>query len=152
MNKPISDSRILRGMEKQLQLRQDRLNAGEKSVGWKVGFGTVASQERLGIHAPLVGFLTDEVLLPSGASVSIEGWTRPAVECEIAIYMGKDLQEAVDRDTTRAAIASIDPAFELADVAFPPDDVEMILAGNIYNRHVILGLADTSRAGCRLDD
>jgi 2-keto-4-pentenoate hydratase len=151
MNNLISDARIRRGMQKQLRLRQDRLNAGDTSIGWKVGFGTPASQERLGITAPLVGFLTERILLPSGASVSIEDWAKPAVECEIAIYMGTDLNEAVDRETTRAAIAAVGPAFELADVCFPPDDVEMVLADNIYNRHVILGRADASRAGCNLD-
>lgn len=151
MNEFIRDTRILRGMEKQLRLRQDRLNAGDKSIGWKVGFGTSASQERLGITAPLVGFLTEKILLPSGANVSIEGWTKPAVECEIAIYMGTDLVEDVNRETTRAAIARIGPAFELADVWFPPDDVEMILSDNIYNRYVILGQADPSRAGCTLE-
>jgi len=151
MHKVVLDPRILRGMERQLKLRQDRLYAGETSIGWKVGFGTPASQERLGINTPLVGFLTNKVLLPSGTSVSVEGWMKPALECEIAIYMGKDLQEVADRETTRAAIASIGPAFELADVDFPADEVEMILAGNIYNRHVILGRADTSRAGGNLD-
>lgn len=151
MNELIRDARILRGMERQLRLRQDRLNAGDKSIGWKVGFGTSASQERLRIHEPLVGFLTEKALLASGAKVSIEGWVKPAVESEIAIYMGADLNGAVDRETTRAAIASIGPAFELADVHFPPDNVEMILADNIYNRHVILGRADISRAGCVLD-
>jgi 2-keto-4-pentenoate hydratase len=152
MNNPISDPRILRGMEKQLRLRQDRLNAGDKSIGWKVGFGTSAPQEHLRINAPLIGFLTERILFPSGANVSIEGWVKPAVESEIAIYMGKDLNEALDRETARAAIASIGPAFELADVRFPPDDVEMILADNIYNRNVVLGRADPSRAGCRLHD
>lgn len=151
MSESIRDARILRGMEKQLKLRQHRLNAGDTSVGWKVGFGTSASQERLRIHEPLVGFLTEKALLPSGAVVSLEGWAKPAVESEIAIHMGNDLYGAVDRETTRAAIASIGPAFELADVHFPPEDVEMILADNIYNRHVILGRADPSRAGCILD-
>src|SRR6266508_4470699 len=47
-----------------------------------------------------------------------------------------------DNETTPPAIASIGPAIELADVDFPPDDVEMILAGNIYNRYVILGSMD----------
>jgi 2-oxo-3-hexenedioate decarboxylase len=151
MNKLLGDTRILRGMEKQLRLRQDRLNAGDKSIGWKVGFGTSAAQERLGINAPLIGFLTQKTLLPSGAKVSIEGWVKPAVESEIAIYMGTDLDGNINRETTRAAIASIGPAFELADVHFPPEDVERILADNIYNRHVILGRADPSRAGCALD-
>lgn len=151
MNKLLEDARILRGMERQLRTRQDRLSAGEKSVGWKVGFGTAAAQERLGIKAPLVGFLTDKLISPSGSSIAIAGWVKPAVESEIAVYMGADLTEPVDRESTRAAIGSIGPAFELADVRFPPDDPEKVLADNIYNRQVILGGGDPSRAGCVLD-
>ena len=151
MNKPVDDPRVLRGMEKQLQLRRDRLCAGEKSIGWKVGFGGPASLERLKLGAPLIGFLTDKTILQTGASVSIAGWTKPAVEPEIAVYMGRDLSESPDRDMTKMAIASLGPAIELADVDFPPNDVEAILAGNIYNRHVILGTKDLSRAGCVLD-
>jgi len=150
MSKPYDDPRILRGMEKQLRLRQDRLDAGEKPIGWKVGFGAPAALECLRLDAPLIGFLTDKALLPSNATVSIAGWMKPAMEPEIAVYMGKDLTEASDRERTRAAIASLGPAIELADVHFPPDEVEEILAGNIYNRHVILGRADTSQAGCVL--
>ena len=151
MNKPIDDPRILRGMEKQLRLRQDRLNAGEKSIGWKVGFGAPASLERLKLDAPLIGFLTDKTILQTGASISIAGYVKAAVEPEIAVYMGKDLPKSPDRETTKAAIASLGPAIELADVDFSPDAVEAILAGNIYNRHVILGSKDPSRAGCVLD-
>ena len=151
MNKLIGDPRVLHGMEKQLKLRQDRLNAGEKSIGWKVGFGAPASLERLELDAPLIGFLTDKTILQTGASVSIAGWTKAAVEPEIAVYMGTDLSQSPDRETTKAAIASLGPAIELADVDFPPDDVETILAGNIYNRHVILGAKDPSRARCVLD-
>src|SRR5574341_910168 len=145
------DARILRGMEAQLKLRQSRLEAGEKSLGWKVGFGAPSSLERLRLDAPLIGFLTDKTLLPSGAMVSITNWTKPAVEPEIAVYLAHDLAKGASRETTRAAIASLGPAIELADVNSPPDDVETILAGNIYNRHVILGRADSSRAGCLLD-
>ena len=151
MSKPIDDLRILRGMEKQLRLRRDRLNAGEKSIGWKAGFGAPTALERLRLDAPLIGFLTDKTLLPSKATVSIHGWTKPAMEPEIAVTMGKDLTEVSDREKTREAVASLGPAIELADVRFPPDDVETILAGNIYNRHVILGRTDSSRAGCVLN-
>jgi 2-keto-4-pentenoate hydratase len=151
MSKAFEDPRILRGMEKQFEQRRDRLNAGEKSIGWKVGFGAPAALERLRLDAPLVGFLTDKTLLPSNATVSITGWTKAAMEPEIAVYMGKDLTEASDRVRTRAAIAALGPAIELADVHFPPDDVEAILAGNIYNRYIILGRADPSRAGCILN-
>ena len=152
MNNPIKDPRVLHGMEKQLQLRRSRLNTGEKAIGWKVGFGAPSALARLQIEAPLIGFLTDRTLLPTGGTVSITGWVKPAVEPEIAVYMGKDLAGRVDRESAQAAIASIGSAIELADVNFPPDDVERILAENIYNRHVVLGHADPSRAGCRLDD
>lgn len=152
MSNPLDDPRILRGMERQLQLRRARLDAGEKLIGWKVGFGAPASLERLRLAAPLVGFLTDKTLLPSGAEVSIDSWTKPALEPEIAVYMDRDLPGDADRPTARAAIAALGPAIELADLDFPPEDVEAILAGNIYNRHVILGEADPSRAGCRLEE
>lgn len=145
------DPRILRGMKTQLKLRQDRLNAGEKPLGWKVGFSAPEAMERLGIDAPLIGFLTDRTSLRSGVTLSLAGWAKPAAEPEIAVYMGKDLLDTSDRETTQAAIASIGSAIELADVSFPPEDVEAILAGNIYNRHVILGRPDSSRAGCVLD-
>lgn len=151
MNVAGYDSRILRGMEKLLKLRQGRLDAGEKSIGWKVGFGAPASLEALRLDAPLVGFLTDKVLLDSGSALSIAGWTKPAAEPEIAVYLNRDLPGVSDRETIQAAISAIGPAIEIADVHFPPNDVEAILAGNIYNRHVILGKSDNSRAGCTLD-
>ena len=145
------DPRIQRGMETQLGLRRVRLEAGEKSIGWKVGFGSPQAMQRLGIQTPLVGFLTDGTLLPTDSSVSIGGWVKPAVEPEIAVYMGEALGGTSDRETARAAVAALGPAIELADVHPPPSDVEAILAGNIFNRNVILGRADASRAGCVLE-
>ena len=146
-----NDSRILRGMEAQLERRRARLESGEKSVGWKIGFGAPAAKEKLSINAPLIGFMTDKSLLHSNVTVSVAGWTRPVVEPEIAVYLGKDLAGGSDRETTRAAIASIAPALELVDINFPPDDVEAILTENIYHRYVIFGRVDTSRAGGELD-
>jgi len=144
---PVHDPRIARGMTAQLARRRERLAAGETALGWKVGFGAPAAMEKLGIRAPLVGFLTARALLPSGASISLAGWTKPVAEPEIAVHLGKDLPAGADRDAVKAAIAGLAPAIELADVDHPPDDVERILAGNIYQRNVILGPRDLSRAG-----
>ena len=57
MNGALNDPRILRGMEAQLKHRRARLNAGEKPIGWKVGFGSPPALARLGLDAPLIGFL-----------------------------------------------------------------------------------------------
>jgi 2-keto-4-pentenoate hydratase len=138
-------------MTAQLARWHGRLNAGEKAIGWKVGFGAPAAMAQLGITAPLVGHLFDRARLASGAAVAVSGWTKPAAEAEIAVYMGKDLPGGADRDKAKLAIAGLGPAIELADVDFPPDDVEAILRGNIYQRHVLLGVCDRTRAGCALE-
>jgi 2-keto-4-pentenoate hydratase len=100
---------------------------------------------------PLVGFLTNRALLPSGSMLSLSGWTKPAAEPELTVYLGKNLPAGADRDTTRAAIAGLGPVIELADVDHPSDDVEGTLACDIYQRHIILGRKDPTRAGGILD-
>ena len=50
---PWDDPRIARGMAVQLQRRRERLDAGEKALGWKVAFSAAAAMERLRTTAPL---------------------------------------------------------------------------------------------------
>lgn len=145
------DPRIARGMASQLASRRQRIGSGDKPLGWKVGFGAPAAMQKLGITAPLVGYLTRRALLDSGAGVPLAGWKKPAAEAEIAVHLGADLPGGASREQAQTAIAGLGAAIELADVDFPPDDVERILAGNIYQRHVILGEPDASRAGCVLE-
>jgi 2-keto-4-pentenoate hydratase len=138
-------------MTAQLSRWRERLNAGEQALGWKVGFGARAAMEKLKITAPLIGFLTDRALVSSGVTLSLANWTKPLAEPEIAVHMGKDLPAGAAREQAMKAIAGLGPAIELADLDRPPDDIEQILAGNIYQRHVILGACDVSRAGGVLD-
>jgi 2-keto-4-pentenoate hydratase len=135
------DPRVRRGLEKQLAWRRERLAAGEKSVGWKMAYGAPAIMQKLGISAPLAGFLTDRSRLESGATVSLRDWTKPVAEPELAVYLGKDLSAGSGRDAAVAAIAAVGPAFELVDIQRPaePDTLELTLAGNISQRHVMLG-------------
>lgn len=148
---PAPDIRVARGMTTQPAQRRARLAAGEKPLGWKVGFGAPAAMDMLGIAAPLVGYLMQSAVLADGAVVLINGWKKPAAEAEIAVHMGADLGANAERLTIAATIAGIGPAIELAEVTFAPDNVEQILAGNIFQRHVILGPCDPSRTGARLD-
>ena len=145
------DPRIAQGMQRQSALRAQRLQAGAKLIGWKVGFGAPAAMQKLKLTGPLVGFLLDQAVLPSGASVSLGGWHKPVAEPEIAILLGRDVGGDADDAAARAAVAALAPALEIADADGPMDDVEAILAGNIFQRHVIVGPRDSSRAGARLD-
>jgi len=145
------DSRVVRGMRVQLDQRCERLAAGDKSLGWKVGFGAPAMLKQLGISGPLLGFLTQNARVQSGGSVSLAGWTKPVAEPEIAVHIGRDVPAGADRDTATAAIAGISPAIELVDVHTPPQDPERILGENIYQRHVVLGGTGPARAGAKPD-
>ena len=141
------DPRVRRGLEAQLDLRRRRLAEGDRPLGWKVAFGAPQAMELLGLDGPLLGFLTSRALVDAGVPYSIAGWTKPAVEAEIAVHMDRDLGPGATRAETQAAIAALGPAIELADIDLPLDDLEAVLAGNIFQRGVLLGPPDSSRAG-----
>ena len=141
------DARVVRGMRAQLEMRRKRLERGDAPLGWKVGFAAPDMLKRLGISGPLVGFLTRNALVRSGATVSLAGWTKPVAEPEIAVHLGRDVPAGADHAAAEAAIAGISPAIELADLTAPPEDPERILSGNIYQRHVVLPDNAPARAG-----
>ncbi|MBI1989962.1 MAG: hypothetical protein HYS65_09555, partial [Betaproteobacteria bacterium] len=114
MNSNSEDPRIARGMQTQLGRWRERLNAGEQALGWKVGFGAPAAMEKLGITAPLIGFLTDRALVASGVTLSLANWKKPLAEPEIAVHMESDLPAGADRRAVKCAIKGIGPAIELA--------------------------------------
>jgi 2-keto-4-pentenoate hydratase len=151
MSETLQDPRIAKGMRAQMELRQKLLDSGAKQIGWKVGLGAPAMQAKCGLTAPIVGFLLDRAELASGATVPLAGWKKPVAEAEIATYIGRDLHAGANRDDVRRAIAALGPAIELADVDGPMDDVQATLAGDIFQRHVILGPRDALRGGARLD-
>jgi 2-keto-4-pentenoate hydratase len=109
--------------------RREILAQGAEPLGWKVGFNLPEFQRKLGIDAPLAGFLTTDGLLEDGADWSLGNQGEVVVESEVAVELGDDAR----------SIAALLPALELAD---PPDlslDVDTILAGNIFHRAVAFG-------------
>ena len=130
----------MRGLQRLVELRRQLAAAGVRQVGWKAAFGSVQAMQRLGIREPLVGFLTEQTLLPADAQVSIAGWIRPVAEPEVAVYLGQDIPPDASPELIRRAIAAVGPAIELADVDRPAhDDLEGVVAGNVYHRHFLLG-------------
>jgi 2-keto-4-pentenoate hydratase len=131
---------IKKGMPLQLAKRRARIAAGERPLGWKVGLGAPASMQKVGIAAPLVGYLMQRALLLSGSTASLAGWTRPVAEPEICVRMMSDLRGGATPDAAIAAIKEIFPAIELADMdPLPtPDNLDALLEADIFQRHVIL--------------
>ncbi|MGA7000784.1 MAG: hypothetical protein WBZ28_02455, partial [Pseudolabrys sp.] len=83
---------IKKGMVAQLAKRRERIAAGEKPIGWKVGLGAPATMLKMGLSAPIVGFLMQRAQLPSGGTASLKGYSRPVAEPEICVRMARDLQ------------------------------------------------------------
>ena len=112
-----------------LERRRAVLADGAEALGWKVGFNLPAIQEKLGIEAPLAGFLSSAGLVADGATLPLGG----------AAHGRRAGGGRGARATTARTIAALLPALEVAD---PPDlswDVERILAGNIFHRAVAFG-------------
>ena len=125
------DPRIVRGMTAQLALRRQRLDAGDKPLGWKVGFGAPAILERFKISGPLVGFLTHNARVAPGGTVSLAGWTKPVAEPEVAV-------DAILKSVAASPVLGYRgpfilegkmPAVPLADVTLQQKD--MLLALNL---------------------
>jgi 2-keto-4-pentenoate hydratase len=112
------------GTEAMLTRRREILAQGAEPLGWKVGFNVPEIQQKLGIDAPLAGFLSTDSLVE-------DTWDEypVVVESEVAVELGGDGR----------SIVALLPALELAD---PPDlelEIEQILAGNIFHRAVAFG-------------
>jgi 2-keto-4-pentenoate hydratase len=115
---------VERGTAALLTRRREILAQGAEPIGWKIGFNVPATQERLGIDAPLAGFLTTDSL--------VEGsWAEypVIVESEVALEVGPDAR----------SIAALFPALEIADEPDLDMEIEQILAGNIFHRGVAFG-------------
>ena len=128
-------------MTAQLAKRRARIAAGEKPLGWKVGLGAPAVMQRLGLTAPVVGFLMQRALLLSGSTVSFAGWTKPVAEAgNLRAHGARPAAAAPPQGDALAAIKEIFPAIELADFDPPPtpDNLDAVLEGDIYQRHVVL--------------
>src|ERR1700752_3026404 len=132
---------VKQGMEAQFAARRARIAAGEKPLGWEIGPGAPANLKKLNIEAPMIGFLRQKAVLPSGSTVSLKNYLRPVAEPEIAVRMATDLGPDATPDAVMAAIKELTPAIELADLDPVPEaaNLDVVLAGDIYQRQVLLG-------------
>lgn len=92
-----------------------RYARGEKRVGVKMGFTSLAKMEQMGIGEVIWGRLTDAMQVANKDSVPFDRFVHPRVEPEIAFLLGTDLPAEVGEADAYAALAGIAPALELID-------------------------------------
>jgi 2-oxo-3-hexenedioate decarboxylase len=92
-----------------------RLARGERRIGVKLGFTSLAKMQQMGVHELICGQLTDAMLVPERGQVALERFIHSRAEPEIAFRLGCELAGEITWDEARAAIRSVAPALEIID-------------------------------------
>ncbi len=94
-------------------MTQHRQRAGERQVGWKLGYTSDAMREQMRIASPNLGPLTDAMMVADGGLLPAA--MQPRVEPEIALVLGRDVDSALDPTEWRDAVAEARVALEVVD-------------------------------------
>jgi len=98
-------------------LTRGRLAAGERIVGWKLGYTSLAMRTQMGIEQPNFGPLTDAMLLADDSTVSTE-LIHPRVEPEIGLRFGRPLEGDIAVGDVLAAVAEVFACLEVVDSVY----------------------------------
>lgn len=90
---------------------------GERVVGWKLGYTSLAMRVQMGVDAPNFGPLTDAMLVADGGRAS-SVLMQPRVEPEIALRFRHDLVEPRSVDDVLAAVDHAFACLEVVDSVF----------------------------------
>jgi 2-keto-4-pentenoate hydratase len=97
---------------------QQRIAAGARVVGRKVGLTSKAVQQQLGVDQPDFGLLFDDMEYLDGDAVPMSRLLQPKAEAEVAFVVGRDLTgPAPSYGEFLAALACALPALEIVDSA-----------------------------------
>jgi 2-keto-4-pentenoate hydratase len=100
----------------QQRLTHDRLAAGARIVGRKIGLTSLAVQRQLGVDRPDFGVLFDDMDASALDAVPSGRLLQPRAEAEIAFVLGEDLADGpLDAGQVRGAVRSAVAALEIVD-------------------------------------
>lgn len=95
-------------------LTQARVDRGERLIGWKLGYTSMAMRQQMGIDAPNFGPLTDAMVLSSGSNVP-GSFTQPRVEPEVGLRFLRDVPVGAGREEVLACVATAHACLEVVD-------------------------------------
>ncbi len=99
-------------------------HAGNAVAGWKVTALNAEQQKMFDIDRPIGGVMLASFAHAAPATLELERFVGPLLECEIAYRLGRDLP-ARGTPYTRAEIAeavdALVPAYEIADLRVPAE-------------------------------
>ena len=102
--------------EIQMRIVRQKLAAGEKVSGKKIGLTSAAIQQMLGVFEPDYGHLFESMRVPDGGMVPANRLIQPKIEGEIAFVLKQDLTgPGVVPEDVLLATEYVTPALEIID-------------------------------------
>lgn len=109
----------------QQRLVEDRIAAGARVVGRKIGLTSAAVQQQMGVDRPDFGVLLDDMDVSGEQTVPTARLLQPKVEAEVAFVLGSDLDGELDTGRVRAAVAYAVAAIEIVDSRIDGWDIKI---------------------------
>jgi 2-keto-4-pentenoate hydratase len=95
-----------------------RAMRGEKVVGWKLGYTSLAMRSQMGIDQPNFGPLTDAMLVASNGTASA-ALIQPRVEPEIGLRFARAVPADANVDQVLGAVDQVFACLEVVDSVYP---------------------------------
>ncbi|WP_062353311.1 2-keto-4-pentenoate hydratase [Herbidospora yilanensis] len=130
-----------------------RVADGERIVGVKLGLTSRAKQRRMGVNAPLTGWLTDGMALDAGTPVPVDRLIHPRVEPEIVFTLGRRLEgPGVTPTSAMAAVRSVSAGLEVIDSRYRDFRFTLadVVADNASSACFVVGDVEADPAGLDL--
>lgn len=141
-NLSVSDAYQISDINLKRRLEQEKA----KLIGKKIGLTSRAVQKQLGVNEPDYGYLTSDMNVMMGETVSMAGLLFPKVEGEVAFVLKKDL---IGPGITAAQVIQatdfVLPCIELIDSRVKDWKIKIqdTVADNASSSHFILGTKPT---------
>ena len=132
----------------------ERVTAGARVVGHKVGLSSAAMQQMMGVDEPDYGHLLDDMQVDGDVPVPVARYLYPRVEVEVGFVLAADLPGA---DCTEAdvlaATAALAPAIELIDTRITDWRIALCdtIADNASSAGFALGAARVAPSEVQID-
>ena len=127
---------------------KQKIAAGRRVIGWKIGLTSKAMQSALNIDIPDSGVLLDDMMFEDGAVIAADRFIQPRVEAEIAFVMKAPLRGPdVSIFDVLNATDYVTPALEILDTRVVRVDPETrkartivdTISDNAANAGIVIG-------------
>jgi 2-keto-4-pentenoate hydratase len=126
-------------------------------AGLKIATTTRIMQELMGIDHPCGGIIFARRVHKTPARIERAQFLNLVIECELAVRVGHDMPKRAkpyDRDSARAAVAAVMPAFELIEdrhAVYKETQALTLIADNAWNGGIVLGAEHVAPADLDLN-